>query len=332
MLARPSTDQDWIPVSLNRQAGYSGLREGRWTGTDASWRRMLAEAQPIIFRGVAKDWPALASWTPELFAERYPTKEVRVYRDLPISGSVIEGRVQDHVHTSTISSFVSALRDPSRVDPCYLLQKTISDLPGLEQELGFAQLLAASGQANRSVNLWLGSEGTRTSFHFDPKDNLFVQVLGRKIFYLVSPRQTKNLYTDVQYSQKSRVSPDDPNVLSDFPDFAQVDVQYVVVEPGDLLFLPKLWWHHVSSCDVSISVNCWFGIGASASEQLAIVGRGGFRKIARACLDFVWLGVLRGPYEGRIYTEGPMGKWLFDQTIGWRIRPKVSVARRPRRR
>ncbi len=32
-----------------------------------------------------------------------------------------------------------------------------------------------------------------------------------------------------------------------------------VLEPGQMLFIPRRWWHYVRALDDSISVSCWFG-------------------------------------------------------------------------
>ena len=37
-----------------------------------------------------------------------------------------------------------------------------------------------------SCNLWVGPPGTTAGFHYDPTDNFFVQVCGRKRFLLVT--------------------------------------------------------------------------------------------------------------------------------------------------
>ncbi len=37
-----------------------------------------------------------------------------------------------------------------------------------------------------------------------------------------------------------------------------IDVYDIILEPGDVLFVPKHWWHFVTSLDsITISVNSW---------------------------------------------------------------------------
>jgi lysine-specific demethylase 8 len=44
-----------------------------------------------------------------------------------------------------------------------------------------------------------------------------------------------------------------------FPAFAEVPYVDVVLEPGDMLYVPPRWWHYVQSMDRSCSVSFWWG-------------------------------------------------------------------------
>ena len=86
-------------------------------------------------------------------------------------------------------------------------------------------------------------------------DNLLVQVTGRKRVVLFGPRDTNNLYL---VGDKSRVLDiDNPN-LSLFPRFARVTRHECLLEAGDVLFIPALWFHNVVSLNFSVAVNVFW--------------------------------------------------------------------------
>ena len=54
-------------------------------------------------------------------------------------------------------------------------------------------------------------------------------------------------------SMYGAIDPEAPD-LAAYPNFANVQTREVVLGPGDAIFLPVGWWHHVRSLDVSISL------------------------------------------------------------------------------
>ena len=81
---------------------------------------------------------------------------------------------------------------------------------------------------------------------------LFVQVYGRKLVRLRSPLETHCVYNDIGvYSQVDAAQPD----LDAHPSFARTRPFNVLLEPGQALFIPVGWWHHVTALDTSISLS-----------------------------------------------------------------------------
>ena len=102
------------------------------------------------------------------------------------------------------------------------------------------------------VFLWLGPAGSITPLHHDLTNNLLAQIFGRKVVRLISPFQIENLYNNRHcYSE---VDPTDVD-LEKHPDFARVNVQTCKLMPGEILFIPIGWWHHVTALDVSASLS-----------------------------------------------------------------------------
>ncbi|KAI9349992.1 hypothetical protein DFJ73DRAFT_832677 [Zopfochytrium polystomum] len=111
-----------------------------------------------------------------------------------------------------------------------------------------------------SISAWFGPGGTVSPLHTDPRDNLFAQVMGRKYVRLYAPTETERVYPheEEMLRNSSRVDAENPD-LEAFPLFAEADYEDCIVEPGDLLFIPKGWWHYVRSLEVSFSVSFWYG-------------------------------------------------------------------------
>ena len=120
--------------------------------------------------------------------------------------------------------------------------------------------------------LWLGGSPTRSQLHFDRKDNFICQMCGQKEILLFGPEETDFLYqkegSDENDKFNDRFSLIDPNVSPEtfrkmYPKTSQAIATRVILNPGDVLFVPKLWWHLVSSSPdtnrgINIMVNMFF--------------------------------------------------------------------------
>lgn len=119
-----------------------------------------------------------------------------------------------------------------------------------------------------ALNLWVGADGHTSCLHYDPMDGILMQLHGAKKILLFPPAQTYNLYPIPIYKPMrygltlrpvySQVYPDRPD-LDAFPNFAQAQshATEIILNPGEILFLPAGWWHEVTSLEggVVCSVN-----------------------------------------------------------------------------
>ena len=88
-------------------------------------------------------------------------------------------------------------------------------------------------------------------------------MIGRKRFTILAPSEGRRVYEHSFRSKLPRVSAVDPERpdLARFPRFRGARVATFDLEPGDLLYLPGGWWHHVRSLDASYSINWWWASG-----------------------------------------------------------------------
>lgn len=122
--------------------------------------------------------------------------------------------------------------------------------------------------------LWIGNQGI-VNTHYDGSDNLACVIAGQRRFILFPPEQTSNLYPgSLNFTPAgaptSLVNIDAPD-FERFPLFKKALAQAYSVElaPGDAIFIPMLWWHHVESLDkVNALMNYWWN-GASAPNSVS---------------------------------------------------------------
>jgi hypothetical protein len=214
-----------------------------------------ARGQPVILDDACDQWPACSRWSPAYLAE--------VLGDQPVE--VMTGRDADpdyeingdaHKDTMPFDEYVSKVIGTDWSNDTYLVANNrlleSKAASALWKDFHFDDRFLRS-DADRSLSfLWLGPAGTVTLLHHDVMNVMFHQVYGWKHFILVSPLETPRLYNNV--SVYAAVDPKKPD-LERFPAFAQAHPIHLTIGPGQALFIPAGWWHHVESLETSISVS-----------------------------------------------------------------------------
>ncbi|KAK3682403.1 hypothetical protein B0T22DRAFT_386259 [Podospora appendiculata] len=162
------------------------------------------------------------------------------------------------------------------VQQLYVAQASLSELPReLQEDVPTPELVKKAGKGDvYNSSIWLGLEPTYTPFHRDPNPNIFVQMCSSKVVRLLPPRRGEQIFLQAQarlgQTGNSRIrGPEmmqgaERQVLLDAIWGAEApdDVQEALVNPRDMLFIPKGWWHSVKSVDskggLNASVNWWF--------------------------------------------------------------------------
>jgi len=127
--------------------------------------------------------------------------------------------------------------------------------------------------------LWLGNR-TVIAPHFDLSDNIACVVAGRRRFTFFPPDQVENLYVGpLEFTPAGQ-----PCSMVDLkaPDFARYPrfatalehAEHADLEPGDAIYIPYMWWHHVEAFDaINMLVNYWWndaGTGGGAGLEALI--------------------------------------------------------------
>lgn len=116
--------------------------------------------------------------------------------------------------------------------------------------------------------VWAGSGGCVTPLHYDRCHGFLCQLEGVKTVTLFRPRDTAKLNPRPPITQRAHTS-----TLS----LAQAKVRAphyeVVMRPGDCLYIPPGWWHHVQTHmgQSSLSVTLAADLQPATSPEDAVV-------------------------------------------------------------
>lgn len=135
----------------------------------------------------------------------------------------------------------------------------------------------ATMQRDARSRVWLCNR-SEVATHFDLSDNIAVVAVGRRRFTLFPPQATGDLYVGPLNNTLAGqpISMPDP-LRPDFetyPRFADAleIAQTAELDPGDAVFIPTLWWHHVAALDaVNVLVNYWYNDVARGGGFTALV-------------------------------------------------------------
>jgi hypothetical protein len=147
--------------------------------------------------------------------------------------------------------------------PTIYIGSTLVDsyLPGFraENDLNFAD-----HKLDAPPTIWIGNR-TVASCHYDAPNNIACSAIGRRRFTVFPPQQVGNLYPgpmDLTPGGQavSLVDFSNPD-LDRFPRFREaINEGYsAILEPGDAIFIPSMWWHHVEGLSpFNTLVNYWW--------------------------------------------------------------------------
>ncbi len=123
-------------------------------------------------------------------------------------------------------------------------------------------------------NLWIGGRAV-VGPHNDTPENVACVVAGRRRFRLFPPDAIGDLYVGpLEHNPAGRavsfVSVTAPD-LEKYPRYAQALAvsRDVILEPGDAIYIPPLWWHSVESlAPLNLLANYWWDAPGSRASQL----------------------------------------------------------------
>lgn len=219
---------------------------------DAFKRKYIDTNTPIVMRKVTANWPAMKKWSFEFFAGLSLPKRVFLEKDNVMQGTP---QYEELDYGDYIRRMMDDSADHTGQAGYLSVFKIFRAFPDLKDDVDFS--IFSQHKLKNTVAGWIGPAGTVTGYHIDWGDNVFAQICGRKEIRLVAPKDSKYMYPCNRLDEGTTSSEVDADRYDPrrHPLFQKAHQCHIVLHPGDILFIPRGWWHHVRSLDKSISVS-----------------------------------------------------------------------------
>jgi hypothetical protein len=248
-----------------------------WRDVDARVLReeVFAAYRPAVLRGLVSDWPAVRSALSDpadfvrylaAFDNGHPVDAIlmppeargRIAYNAAMDGfNFVRNRLPVSAILEQLSRYAQFGEPPAIAAQSALIADC---LPGFAAENRLPLLDSAV-----APRIWIGNRVTVPA-HFDESQNIACVVAGKRRFTLFPPEQVANLYVGpLDFAPTGAAMSLAPLAAPDFERFprtreALAAAQVAELGPGDAIFIPTLWWHHVESLDrtLNVLVNYWW--------------------------------------------------------------------------
>jgi hypothetical protein len=245
--------------------------------------------RPLVVRNAVSEWPLIEAGrqSAQAAADYIERLDTGAPADVMVAPPAENGRFfyrddmrgfnfrRERTSLTRLARLLLELEDQDAPIAIYAgAVSTAAHLPGFAERHRFGLLDDESDAIQR---LWIGN-ASQVASHFDMSDNFAVVVRGERRFTLFPPEATPDLYVGplnitIAGQPVSMVDPLAPD-LERYPRFARASESALqaTLQPGDALYIPALWWHHVeANGPFNILVNYWHNDVASGGAFLALV-------------------------------------------------------------
>ena len=238
-------------------------------------REVVAGCQPLLLRGLVGEWPVVnaAQGSPLHFKDYIAAFDVGGRIEAYFGDPAIRGK---YYYAPGLTGFNFERRRMKLLEALAAIVESL-DRPGAPSvyvgSVPAGEYLPGFMAANPmplpgpgvGARIWLGT-ASNVSSHYDTFDNIACVIAGRRRFTLYAPELIGRLYmgpidNTMAGPPVSLAASAPEGSGGEFPLFEEVRDQALVaqLEPGDALYLPKLWWHQIEATGTFNGlVNYWW--------------------------------------------------------------------------
>ncbi|MBN3942868.1 MAG: cupin-like domain-containing protein [Nostoc sp.] len=273
----------WTPISsIERRSNLS---------SDEFIKEYASIGKPVIITDVVKNWKASTKWTLDFFREKYGPVKTDGVRDVRERKNGTDMNI-----SMNIADYMDYLETGDSEQSLYLFDFHMFEHPELYEDFEVPvycrnklEVLPEKLFAKYFMQyfyLLIGSKKSSVGLHIDAlcTQGWLAAIYGRKRFILIPPDQQKFVYD----GEVDTFNPD----LKKFPLYVNVKPVEFILSPGELLYIPSMWWHQAENLENTIALtfntvneeNFEMVIHAASEVNPIIANLLGF------LLEFPWLG------------------------------------------
>ncbi|XP_039274677.2 bifunctional peptidase and (3S)-lysyl hydroxylase Jmjd7-like [Styela clava] len=216
------------------------------------YQKYIKPGKPVVMKEAAKVFENYKTWKNDTYLREK-------YGDWFISVEV--GKYEGSVFGNDIEIPFRIFIDYYKEKNIYLITDIVKDNP-MRDEVSLLKSMACGGYAELvdSVMLFYSSASTQSALHMDDIENMHCLFDGQKEWVLFDRKIRDKIPRMENYPQYGAMDCRKVDMLK-YPIIQELPWHHAFLEPGDCLFVPWGWPHHVKSYGNkrNMAVAIWFG-------------------------------------------------------------------------
>jgi hypothetical protein len=212
---------------------------------------------PVIIKNLSKDWPASTKWNWDYFKQLVGDKKVPLYNNVKSDAYTPINKADDY---KTFGEYIDMIRKGPAGWRIFLFN-IFDHAPQLTKDFTWPEHLM-KGFVKKYPMLFTGGATSITHMHFDIDLShiLHTQFAGRKRVLLFPFEEQHKLYrkpfevlslADFSHYHENNGTPD----YKKFPALKLAQGYDFTLQPGDTLFMPAGYWHHMEYLDSGFAMS-----------------------------------------------------------------------------
>lgn len=205
---------------------------------------------PIVMQNITKDWPAKQKWSLEYFESLGGDNDVKIYDSKPSTNYKLQHAAEATMKLRDYFKILLAGENDLRIFFFDMLRQ----IPSLQNDFSYPDI--GLHWFKKLPVMFIAGNRAKVQMHYDIDyaDIFLCHFGGKKKVMLFSPDQTKYMYhVPFSFSAYHDVDFENPD-YEKYPALKHLKGQEVILEHGDVLYIPPGWWHYIIYEEIGYSM------------------------------------------------------------------------------